>query len=684
MSTPVTPPQGAPQTSAASIEYSAREVCPPALIRSHLLRAHQIFLLHQAPSIAQLYSRIPRTKFCGLLKRFWDSFISTWDVLLHGNPGGDIFNGIKLAAGGELGIGVGEEEWGSGERDVLEGFVGRTEGLVDLIVSRFGDAPQDHHASAASSSLEPSSQESCRAENMQALYPGPSDGIIFSGVGALARSSIRDIASWVEWLHTQGHNTYGVRDNPSSVLRQKRKKAQEIEMQTCPSPFGPTPGKESSQSGINVPLNGKPTNTANGPIHIPPPIVRPNGNVVDDAKDSTVAKQEVSTPGQSSNILKSAADASSSTETFVKYLTLGVYGSAWGIPAGRPVPSQQSGSLKEEADRTSKPVVQNRSKRNSASALKTGHFLIGLQSDVEEAVQGERTELDIDSGGDGESLQQAQNSNDRIVVRTLHVKRSYPVNLEREKRSNSGGDLAGEEVSPDRVRVIVYVQPPFIFTLLFELETASLTIPSFYRSLHHQLGPLQRPLLASTSPTRVAERLGEVTTPKSTAATASTLPIYDLVFDPGRLTVHTTIENIPEPRVNQSDSSAPLPWTRIEALSVHSQILNTYASTRQHPSELERTCKTSRGWWVVWISVPQGSVAQNHDHDQEGYTYSREAFLIRKASDYIPAEVRKPGSRSASEGSGLGAFGAWGPGKLAEGIGIDARQYIDGLLSLNR
>jgi hypothetical protein len=33
-------------------------------------------------------------------------------LLLTGNPIVDIYNGIKLSAGGELGIGVGEEEWG--------------------------------------------------------------------------------------------------------------------------------------------------------------------------------------------------------------------------------------------------------------------------------------------------------------------------------------------------------------------------------------------------------------------------------------------------------------------------------------------------------------------------------------------------------------------------------------------
>ena len=46
---------------------------------------------------------------------------------MHGNPATSLYGGIKVAACGELGMGVGEEERGSGEREVLEGFVGRIE-----------------------------------------------------------------------------------------------------------------------------------------------------------------------------------------------------------------------------------------------------------------------------------------------------------------------------------------------------------------------------------------------------------------------------------------------------------------------------------------------------------------------------------------------------------------------------
>ena len=176
----------------------------------------------------------------------------------------------------------------------------------------------------------------------------------------------------------------------------------------------------------------------------------------------------------------------------------------------------------------------------------------------------------------------------------------------------------------------------------------------------------------------MSERLWEAAAPKSTASTQSSQPICDLVYDPSNLTVHTTIPNIPEPGLT-ADEIAAGPWTRIEALSVHSQILNTFTSTRRNTAEFERTCKTSRGWWVVWMRLPHPSITQpTHS------SMFREAFLVRKASDYVPPTAKKSTSRFGRNVSASSASTGWGPGKLAEGIGIDARQYIEGLLSLNR
>ena len=72
----------------------------------------------------------------------------------------------------------------------------------------------------------------------------------------------------------------------------------------------------------------------------------------------------------------------------------------------------------------------------------------------------------------------------------------------------------------------------------------------------------------------------------------------------------------------------------------------------------------------------------------------REAFLVRRARDGTDSSAKSSGGRL---GSGMwklggpstgekmgGAAAGWGPRGLAEGIGIDARRYVEGLLSLNR
>lgn len=81
------------------------------------------------------------------------------------------------------------------------------------------------------------------------------------------------------------------------------------------------------------------------------------------------------------------------------------------------------------------------------------------------------------------------------------------------------------------------------------------------------------------------------------------------------------------------------------------------------------------------MRLPHAPLEQNTDADHNSF---REAFLIRKASDYVSPAARKSSGRFGREVSESSTSGAWGPGRLAEGIGIDARQYIEGLLSLNR
>ena len=594
-------------------------------------------------------------------------------MLLHGNPAVDIFNGLKLAAGGELGIGVGEEDWGSGEREVFEAFIGRSEGLVDIIVSRFGDVQSEDQTSSVNTSSIPQAINK-GWENAGAL-PTSSDGVIFSGTGALSRASVRNISSWMEWLYMYGKDAYGVRENPSSRNRRKNRPVK------APKPEKPLSDKVVGKQKEG--LRSRPSPSYNGQAHlptgIPGPIVPRENSGLDQIASWKPGGGKGATTEEQDSTGTTAADPSSGTETFMKYLTLGVYGSAWGIPSGRPAAHTRVSSVRgEKGSGKQQTVVPNNRKEADEEGSSRGYFLIGLQGDLEEDMQRGDEEQGAEPGTDNESLQGVgNNSNSRVLMRTLYVERT----LKAKGGLINDDDLNAYTVDSMRVRVVVYVQRPFVFTFLYELRTDALAITSFYRSLHHQLGPLQRPLLASTSPRKISERLWESAVPKSTASTNNTQPIYDLVYDPSRLTVHTTVPNIPEPGPGPDERTKTenLQWSRVEALSVHSQILNTYGSTRGQSPEVERTCKTSRGWWVVWMRLPHGTVTQRSCSD----VYS-EAFLIRKASDYVPSAVRKSSLRFGREVSGLNESRGWGPGKLAEGIGIDARQYIESILSLNR
>ncbi|KAI7008012.1 hypothetical protein KC355_g7110, partial [Hortaea werneckii] len=198
------------------VEYSSREVSPPALLVQQLLQAYYVFTTHHGPSLSEMYVRLSRDKFCSTLDRYWSRFCKTWDVLLHGNPATDIFNGIKLASGGELGMGVGEEDWGSGEREVLEDLTRRTDGMVDCVVSRFGQ-PAKAIASDEDSLPEYEALPWMGSGNR----PIASDGVVFGGVGAISRSSLRNVSLWMRQIYTLGEYAYGVRDNP---LRERRKR----------------------------------------------------------------------------------------------------------------------------------------------------------------------------------------------------------------------------------------------------------------------------------------------------------------------------------------------------------------------------------------------------------------------------------------------------------------------------
>lgn len=751
------PPKGAGGTEPppSAVEYSSREVKPAALLLQDLLRAHSVFLLHHDSSLSALFVRSTnRQRFTTVLARFWDIFLASWNVMLHGNPLRNVFGGIKIAACGELGFGVGEEERGSGEREVLEGLVGRIDGLVDLVVGKFGEADDgdgdgdgDHGRSKSGA---PDQWPGTGSE------PGAEDGVIFLGVGALSRHSLRDLAFWMEDLYTWGENAYGVKESPTAGrprpnLRRKKLSAK------ATAPAAPAPPTQASGARAQPPEPAGP-----GDFGPPPPIVKP-------------AAQTAAKPAGHDDDKEAGG-----VEKMMGYLKLG-YGTYWSLGSS-PAPDEAAGSEppKVPADPpSSRPSVS----RTTSADETAGHYLIGLMGDVEEqhgatddgpeeAGYNSRTllrTLTVELESEGTGKPEAQMSHDlgssdtELAPQTAKSPASSSRTVKRPSsgrpnsastpstaleggggvRSSSSSKTSNSQTSPrdagaqnhhgqtafdsqdrnktKKVRVVVYANKPFVFAFLFDLRTDSLNWDAAYRSLHHQLAPLRKPLLAST-----AYRPGRPAAAAAGGAGAGGggQKIYDLVWDPRSLTVHSTVPSIPTGvGVQREEDEA---WTRVEALNTHVQLLNTHASTRGGGGggemELERTAKTSRGWWIVWSRVLEreaaagsASAAAGHgaasgsggeaDEEQgdggesggsgrstddeitptqEGAAVvGKEIFLIRKSGDHSGGAG---GVRSLVSAGVSGGGGGWADGasRLAQGIGVDTRKYIEGLLSLNR
>ncbi|KAF7597460.1 hypothetical protein BBP40_003707 [Aspergillus hancockii] len=655
-----------------SFHYSSREMCPSHLLIQQLRRAHSIFLLHHDITLDALYQRVGKSTLCTLLESFWLRFAWNWEVLLSGNPAVDVYNGIKLSAGGELGVGVGEEEWGSGEREVLEDFVARTDGLVDLVVSRFGDPfiPSDD-AAIANQSADPTSEGEDENRWLGSdTYPRPPDGVIFSGVGAISRPSVVRVSQWMEWVYKYGPDAYGVGEDPTSPRRRKRRRRQRgrprENVNTLPN------SRDNSRSG-NIDRSFSPG--------IPRPLVMGTSQPSQPPQESheeSLGSSGESSPARNEN----GSDwMGATTGAFVKYLTLG-YGSSWSM-SKTPSPHPRVEALKQENssvsanEQTDPPTVTQETSEESPSKpgdtprpQTRGKFIVGLQDNI--------------PSRDGQSLEvpdpanaSTEKSENMISQRTLYM------HLAAQSEGNSWGST--------QLRAVVYIHQPFMYTFLFEAQTSSLADPSLYHSIHHQLDPLHESLNKSTSPANAAARIlvsGKSLEINQKFATENEA-VYDLVYDPTNLTIRSSIPNIPDLGFFPLDPNTTL-WSRVESLNIHHRLLSTYIETRSRPLELERTCKTSRGWWIVWARMSDPSGKSTNDKSTSSLDGPRqEAFLIRKASDHASTSSHarnNSGSRFFRDLGGASSPGLseMGPGKLVEGLGLDARRYIENLLSLNR
>ncbi|KAG6015872.1 hypothetical protein E4U43_004650 [Claviceps pusilla] len=743
---PRLPVKNAKEEQEVKYEYTSREIKPASLLLRDLLRAHSIFLLHHDTSLSALFVRKRRTKFVAAIGRYWDLFLSTWTVMLRGNPARNIFGGINVAVSGELGVGVGEEQRGSGEREVLEGLVGRIEGLVDLVVSKFGaDADTDANARDRENTHDAKVYREQQAASTPSRpwlgtgeEPAAEDGAVFLGIGALSRKSVRDVTHWMEDLYQWGDHAYGVIESPTSTRKARARarrgnKAVVEETETLSTTSKKEAGDQ--EKGSSEGASGDKTETEKNTEveqQQPPPPPEPIQDDRDPEALTTATQADASTNAEAPAASDPSEAQDGKLDKMFSYMKLG-YGSYWSIP-GRfhPDPSPYSSSTAADAgaaSTTSTTSITAKSKlsqetaspappppdfrphiRQHAASEIHGYYLIGLRGSIEEDICGS------DSGSG------CSESDVRTVVRTINVELEDKPAARADATivrdfQHPGSALTQSQVEgnmvpgyynshdlnkSEKLRVVVYVKRPFIFTFLFRLHTDSLAWPSLYRSLHHQLSPLKKPLLASTAyrPDIAAadSRFSSRLTSAITSATNNN--IYNLVWDPPGLTVHSTIPNIPDSHACDDDGA----WSRADAINSHLHLLTVHALTRSKHTDLERHQKTNRGWWIIWTRLVNRAETASSDHDDDvdeddddGQVQNRhrpdhqdgtENEMVQSEPPYQLVSKEIFLLRRASDHAGLGGLTAGNAGrgsdrasKLVHGIGVDTRRYMEDLLS---
>ncbi|EPE09867.1 vacuolar fusion protein ccz1 [Ophiostoma piceae UAMH 11346] len=887
-------------TPSGEVEYSSREVKPAALLLQDLLRAHSIFLLHHNITLQALFDSCPsRPRFTGLLARYWDVFVSSWSVLLHGNPVRDVLPGLRMAACGELGIGVGEEERGSGEREVLEGLVTQTEGLVDLVVCKYGELPlrkqsgggggdgdeDDVHGAMLSGDDDEGGVNESQKWLGTGSGLGAEDGAIFLGVGALSRPSLRSLTYWMEDVYSWGQDAYGIAENPSAPARHTKRRKKSVASPALGSiPEQEQKKKKSKQKKPVTPQEGM----------MPPPSLLPPPPVTQLTRRATSSTPPIPVPSRSKSNTSNAGEATSSSlsesaegsgamDKYMSIVKLG-YGTYWSLGGGGV--SHEAVSTGHNMAGASSPSGASKRTRFRNTSRSSGRFLIPLLDNAEGENKDKAATAVPETTADGETAAMKEMtatkpkesaakdepkpkpkaaspprsvfvdvlastpSDYRLALSQSTIRdfskgasESQPDTITKGKQKEGEPETENGEdgdtlhaMRPEKLRVVVYAQRPFLYTFLFEQQPEDSSAATKAADMEkvvqilidRQLSVLHKPLMKSTlyrpdkpSVASGASAMLSATMAASSPPTSSAKgSIYDLIWDPGMLTIHSTIPNIPEPysvasmaeanfqtSANQgkrgSKTKQPAPpapqqqtWSRVEALNTHMQILNMYAATRSNGAELERMCKTSRGWWIVWNRIVErapsiggkyGSTlyeSDNEDNDSDDgeggdnyrrapsdsgsdntatarpalgdYTVSKEIILIRKSSDHPDNANGGAGAASggglggllgSGSGPGLGGFsrassamrafsasaylgfgggndtgtsrdptsartatparmdaagveelaavaaernGAGGAGwadgasKIAQGIGVDTKKYIEGLLTLNR
>ncbi|KAI5809716.1 hypothetical protein DFH27DRAFT_494874, partial [Peziza echinospora] len=624
-------------------EYSSREVSQPQLLIAQITSAYQQYRFHYG-TFSENIKTLGREEFCRRMDRYWLRWAWKWDVILSGNPAIDVWNGTKIA----------QPRLGATVREVLGAIVAQEQaveggGFVDMVVGRYGkveesEQPKDGSLSAqlepprASSGLGflwPASTESESSSRNHSparppsLIPSPSprladrgpkdltaqDGCIFLGTGKLHPQSVRDISVWASNLYRFG--------NDGANRLHKKKKGKRPRNQRFPS----SPNLYSHASGASSaepsPLveRGRPGSADASPVipeSAPSPAVRqrPQSLIAAHRTPLEIRERSTSVASQSrratTTTTPAPTPASGTPTSNGKFLSILTFGWAGSSPTRGKDQVAQTPVITEAN-------VERRSQPGSPRISVTERRGVPRNQDGPRFLYGYTGNLDEDDGDEADSGLQIEGldssaAGGKITHRSVWL-------YEMEQSGGNRGDATsavdgvdstkGKEVSPTdgkvpnqsnlklkEYRMVVYINKPFIFILIFRPNTPRLLTPTLYRSLHLRLNPLRTSLVPSKAPTPAKTR------PR--AATNSKPIVYDLLYDPQTLIISSSIPNIPSfPHLApssqdpSSSSSAPLPapWARLDAVHVHNQVLNIYSDVDR---EKERKSRTNRGWWLAW------------------------------------------------------------------------------------
>ena len=343
--------------------------------------------------------------------------------------------------------------------------------MLEMMVSRFDDAGPEEDSPAKKHKRRPRELRALGKDTgSQAPVsdPAPADGVVFSGVRALSRTSTRALALWMQSLYRYDVHAYGVLENPMSTSRRKEGHSQPMETgarsANAEGDDTATAGEESSHKKAPPGLRAQ----GLGDIYSP-------GSATEQLATPRAERRAISEHGLSSRTAgrdkhhrssdgaeTSSVDSSSSSSTFMKYVTLG-YGSSWGTvsKSGEAGILSSGSSAKKAADPDSKISQAQPEPDKDQKEGPTGHFLVGLQGSLEE-----ESGADDDANRSGTVSAQDSETEDasgRIMLRTAHVQLvdQKPSKREDHDETCSGlVDLSPEDIRPrethQTVRVVVY------------------------------------------------------------------------------------------------------------------------------------------------------------------------------------------------------------------------------------